>query len=338
MARTRNIKPAFFQDDKLAEEHCSFERLLLIGLSTIADFKGCLENRPKKIKAAILPYDDINIIRLLDGLTPDYIRFYTEQGQSYIKILAFEDDQHPHNNEIKAGSEIPDYNEQCDLFLNQPIDKDNKNKRTEKGRPDPDLIGSSMPLTLKPYPSNLKPQTSTPKQVFGGSLLIVFEDEALRLKEKYPLLNLEELLPEADKFFVKEKAVGDLSARLDGFLGHRELKRKEGQDMLDQYQKIKDGQKDADREFMADLEKKKAGGDLDSELRYEFIKKYSQTVYNSWVRDCTFYHQEGDKVILIGCPNAFVKNWLLSNFHGCFDAVAEKRGLTIDYMVKKEVA
>ena len=67
MARARNIKPGFFANDTLAE--CSpLARLLFAGLWTIADRAGRLEDRPKRIKAALLPYDECDINDLLDQL------------------------------------------------------------------------------------------------------------------------------------------------------------------------------------------------------------------------------------------------------------------------------
>ena len=47
MARSRNIKPSFFMNEDIIE--LPYEaRLLFIGLWTLADREGRLENRPKK--------------------------------------------------------------------------------------------------------------------------------------------------------------------------------------------------------------------------------------------------------------------------------------------------
>ena len=59
MARARNIKPSFFTNDVLAEID-PLGRLLFIALWTMADREGRLEDRPKRIKAEALPYDDAN--------------------------------------------------------------------------------------------------------------------------------------------------------------------------------------------------------------------------------------------------------------------------------------
>lgn len=63
MARSRNIKPAFFFNEQLAEV-APLGRLLFIGLWTIADREGRLEDRPRKIKAEVLAYDDLRFFVL----------------------------------------------------------------------------------------------------------------------------------------------------------------------------------------------------------------------------------------------------------------------------------
>ena len=67
MKRTRQINPGFFTNDELAEI-TPLGRLLFAGLWVIADREGRLEDRPKKIKAEILPYDDCDIDDLLNQL------------------------------------------------------------------------------------------------------------------------------------------------------------------------------------------------------------------------------------------------------------------------------
>jgi len=110
MARARNIKPAFFNNDLLAELE-PIERLAFIGLWTIVDFKGCGEYRPKKIKAMILPYDDCDMENIMINLDKyGFIRIYSSQGETYYKVINFEKHQNPHKNERDKGSDIPDYN------------------------------------------------------------------------------------------------------------------------------------------------------------------------------------------------------------------------------------
>src|SRR5687768_4523414 len=56
VARIRTIKPEFFLHEGLAELS-PLHRLLFIGLWTLADKRGVLEDRPRKIKAALFPWE-----------------------------------------------------------------------------------------------------------------------------------------------------------------------------------------------------------------------------------------------------------------------------------------
>lgn len=117
MARARNIKPSFFQNEQLAELD-PLERLCFIGLWTIADYKGCLELRAKRIKIQLLPYDDCCIEKIAINLERSgLISIYSVQGQPYIKILNFVKHQNPHKNERDAGSQIPDIDQDDDSFI-----------------------------------------------------------------------------------------------------------------------------------------------------------------------------------------------------------------------------
>lgn len=105
MARSRNIKPGFFTNDLLAEIH-PFGRILFAGLWTIADREGRLENRPKKIKAQVLPYDDCDIDALIQDLScRGFILCYTDSGNGYIQVLNWAKHQQPHCKE--PASTIP---------------------------------------------------------------------------------------------------------------------------------------------------------------------------------------------------------------------------------------
>ncbi len=108
MARARNIKPSFFTNDKLADcNHAT--RLLFIGLWTIADREGRLEDRPKKIKAELMPYDDLNVDLMLNTLWQmGFIVRYKHEDKSYIHILNFKKHQNPHIKEQASTIPAPD--------------------------------------------------------------------------------------------------------------------------------------------------------------------------------------------------------------------------------------
>ncbi len=105
MARARNIKPGFFQNEDLVE--LSFEvRLLFIGLWTIADREGRLEDRPKRIKMAIFPADNIDVDAALEQLqSAGFLVRYDAGNMKAIQITNFAKHQNPHIKE--AASTIP---------------------------------------------------------------------------------------------------------------------------------------------------------------------------------------------------------------------------------------
>jgi hypothetical protein len=103
--RARNIKPGFFKNDTLAELDFA-GRLLFIGLWGIADRAGRLEDRPKKIKAELFPYDEVNVDAFLGELARrGFILRYETGGERYIQIVHFDKHQNPHPRE--APSNIP---------------------------------------------------------------------------------------------------------------------------------------------------------------------------------------------------------------------------------------
>ncbi len=108
MARSRNIKPAFFLNEDLIE--LPFEtRLLFIGLWTLADREGRLENRPKKIKMALFPADEITVSEQLWSLSKfGFIQCYNIHGTDVIQIVNFLKHQTPHG--LEKDSLLPDRN------------------------------------------------------------------------------------------------------------------------------------------------------------------------------------------------------------------------------------
>jgi DnaD/phage-associated family protein len=106
VARSRNIKPGFFINDELAEIE-PLGRLLFIGLWVIADREGRLKDRPKRIKAEVLPFDNCDMDELLNDLhEKGFITRYLVDGCGYIQINNFLKHQNPHPKE--AASSIPE--------------------------------------------------------------------------------------------------------------------------------------------------------------------------------------------------------------------------------------
>jgi len=105
MARARNIKPSFFLNEELAE--MPFEgRLLFIGLWTLADREGRLEDRPRRIKAQIFPFDGCGVDAGLAALAEaGFIQRYEVGGERLIQVVNFTRHQNPHQRE--AASSLP---------------------------------------------------------------------------------------------------------------------------------------------------------------------------------------------------------------------------------------
>ena len=106
MPRARNIKPAFFKNEDLVE--LPFEtRLLFIGLWTLADREGKLEDRPKRIKMEVFPADNVDVDRGLNDLAATgLIVRYRVNDQNLLLIPKFAEHQNPHRNE--TDSVLPD--------------------------------------------------------------------------------------------------------------------------------------------------------------------------------------------------------------------------------------
>jgi len=106
MSRTRLIKPGFFLNEELARLPFS-DRLLFAGLWTIADREGRLEDRPARIKAAVLPYDDTDVDAALDRLVvAGFVRRYFVGQLAVLSIPKFAKHQRPHLRE--QPSELPE--------------------------------------------------------------------------------------------------------------------------------------------------------------------------------------------------------------------------------------
>ena len=102
MARTRFIKPGFFDNEVLASlsPHC---RLLFIGLWTIADRDGKLDDRPPRIKAKLFAYEEVNVEEMLQVLNQHgFILRYEVQEVRYILIPMFKKHQSPHPKEQRS--------------------------------------------------------------------------------------------------------------------------------------------------------------------------------------------------------------------------------------------
>jgi hypothetical protein len=108
MARSRNIKPGFFDNEVLGELP-ALTRLLFIGLWCLADREGRLHDRPKRIKKELLGYDDVtadDVDTMLQQLDDNgFITRYRVENEQYIQVINFLKHQNPHCKE--QASVIP---------------------------------------------------------------------------------------------------------------------------------------------------------------------------------------------------------------------------------------
>jgi len=151
MARSRNIKPGFFMNEELVELPFEY-RLLFIGLWTLADRSGRLEDRPKKIKMGVFPADNVDTEKGLSELAErGFIKQYSVAGEDYIQIVAWDKHQNPHHREKE--SVIPSQGQASDnISLDEPCkgEKPKAGLDSERGQPEPSRADSLIPDSLIP--------------------------------------------------------------------------------------------------------------------------------------------------------------------------------------------
>lgn len=147
--RARNLKPAFFKNEALAE--CSpLARLLFAGLWCLADREGRLEDRPKRICAELLPYDDGSVEDLLSELRDaGFILRYAVAGGRFIQVVNFAKHQYPHRKEQASVIPAPDV-----------LDA---SPRQEQG-----ITGTCPAESLIPHPESLIPSSDAEASVVAG--------------------------------------------------------------------------------------------------------------------------------------------------------------------------
>lgn len=129
MGRIRTIKPKFFKNEDLAAlpYQC---RLLFIGLWTEADKEGRLEDRPKRLKAELFPYDDLDINEELGRLAhAGFLTRYESNGIRYIAIPTWEKHQHPNQREEPSALPPPPQ-VQC-THVHAPVEQEGKGREQE---------------------------------------------------------------------------------------------------------------------------------------------------------------------------------------------------------------
>lgn len=164
MARARNIKPGFFTNEDLVELDFA-TRLLFIGLWTEADREGRLEDRPKRLKMALFPADNLDVDACLADLAAaGFILRYEAGGKRYIQVLNFGKHQNPHVKE--AASIIP---APCEHHAN-PVLAPDQHSASPADSLIPDSIETPLthasvpdePAAAEPTPAAAQPEAPAP--------------------------------------------------------------------------------------------------------------------------------------------------------------------------------
>ncbi len=126
MSRIRTVKPELFNHEGLfeAEQHYQLPlRLAFIALFTCCDREGRFRWQPRRLKLDILPYDNVDISRVLDALvTRRFIVKYEYQGEFYGCIPSWS--RHQHINHREGESALPSL-EVSTIFESEKINTNN---------------------------------------------------------------------------------------------------------------------------------------------------------------------------------------------------------------------
>lgn len=155
MPRARNIKYGFFQNEELPEID-PLGRLLFIGLWCLCDREGRTEDRPKRIKAQLFPYEDCDLDLYLSDLeAKGFIFRYEVSGQRYLQVINFNKHQTPHKTE--KGSVIPAPNDNGAITVKERegnVKPPNNNGELTEPPPPDSLILNTDSKILIPDSSN----------------------------------------------------------------------------------------------------------------------------------------------------------------------------------------
>ncbi|MGO4549769.1 hypothetical protein AB4059_01515 [Lysobacter sp. 2RAF19] len=103
--KSRLVNPEIFRDVVLAKLSPR-QRLLVVGLPTMADREGRMEDCPERIRIDLFPFDDDDLRPDLDVLADvGYIHRYEVEGRKYFWMPTFAKYQRPHPRE--AASTTP---------------------------------------------------------------------------------------------------------------------------------------------------------------------------------------------------------------------------------------
>jgi hypothetical protein len=161
-------------------------RLLFIGLWTLADCEGRLEERPKRIQAQVLPYDDCDVDRFLEELEElKFIQRYEAQGRKVIQIVNFTKHQHPHFKE--STYDLPEPPE------GRALDKPSTSPRQAQGKPQASRVVNGelyMGNGKRETRARAKPPAKVATRVSPALSLPIDEEFLVELQTRYESIDV----------------------------------------------------------------------------------------------------------------------------------------------------
>ena len=187
MARSRNIKPGFFTNEVLGELD-PLARLLFAGLWCHADREGRLEDRLRRLKPQILPFDNCDIEVLAQSLhDAGIVLRYVVDGKRYIQILKFKEHQNPHVKEAPSTIPAPDKNSssmEVATLIPSSLIPDSLNPHTDSLQPLAQSQNAAHPQT----PKNGNAVAYIP--ITGDKEFIVTQEFVDTLEAAYPAVDV----------------------------------------------------------------------------------------------------------------------------------------------------
>lgn len=115
MGRIRTVKPELFTHEDLfeAEQETGLPlRIAFVGLFTCADREGRFKWRPRTLKLAVLPHDQVDFSRVLDALITRgfLVKYASESGEEIGLIPTFKKHQVINNRETPSDLPAPPAN------------------------------------------------------------------------------------------------------------------------------------------------------------------------------------------------------------------------------------
>lgn len=213
MSRARNIKPGFFKNEHLIELPYEF-RLLFVGLWTLADREGRLEDRPKRIKLELFPGDSVDVDAGLSALeSSGFVFRYVVDGKGYIQVTEFLKHQNPHPRE--AASVLPCMSPSIDVSQPRHDQGNAKDLPSRAGSSDSLIPSSLIPDPLQELHAGIEDSCATIPDGLEAEAKpkrnpVPFQQIVTLYHETLPMLPKVEKLTDARKGYISARWHEDL--------------------------------------------------------------------------------------------------------------------------------